>query len=453
MFTTRCVCMLVGFTFVQCCAALAAGDPTDTLTFSGKVVLADGSPAAGAIVERLGTNQYTITTTETDADGRFQSTARFENGVQLHLRTPDGREQAVYFLSAPAVRAASREVQQIKLQPATAQTVRVTADGQPVAGAEVIVSNAGYSVTGKSDAAGQVGLFIPAGASLRSVAAYHPSAGVGSQFFREGSLPKDVYEIALRPTATHEIRVVDDDNQPVPGVELSVNAATGDYDFIVLAPLSVAKVRTDEAGIAKVPWILRDDLRSVTPELWSDEWKVDRLDSDRVKEGITVQKLRRKRPVAGRLIAPEGTDLAGILIEGTGFGTGRRVDRPTARAAADGSFTLMVPADHSYLVSVLDDQWACEPWTGDLLVDKDPHKVQVELELFKATPLEIHVARGPDREAVAGAFVGVSTERQYPFTNDGGIRGTAVGRVSCWLRTDADGVARAGIGAESTRFV
>ena len=57
---------------------------------------------------------------------------------------------------------------------------------------------------------------------------------------------------------------------------------------------------------------------------------------------------------------------------------------------------MMVPAGHSYAIDILDTQWACDPWTGDLLTDRNSREVQVELALYPATPLVVRVTRGSD---------------------------------------------------------
>jgi hypothetical protein len=446
MFTSRSVRVLAGLTVLQGFAALALGSEAGSLTFTGKVVLADGSPAAGAIIERQGTNQHQTFATQADAGGRFQIAARFENGVHLHARTPDGAQQATYLLSASSARAAARVPQEIKLRGATAHQLSVTAAGKPVAHAEVVATGHGFVARATTDGAGRAELRFPAAASLRSVAAFHPASGVGGQFFREGSVPKETYKIELQPPAPHEIHVVDDDGRPVADFEFAVDTAVGDYEFILVSPLAAARVRTDKAGIARIAWTPRDNLRVVSPQIWSDAWKVDALDFDRVKQGITTQKLRRKLPAAGRLVAPEGVDPTGIMISGMGFGTGHRLDLVSARARADGTFTLMVPAGHSYVIGVLDTEWAGDPWTGDLRTEGDPKQVQVELKLYPATPLAVRVTRGPDHRPAADTFVLLETERDFKFTDDAGKRGNASGSVNCWLLTDAQGVARAGVG-------
>ena len=438
--------VLGALTAVQCSTALALAGQGDTLTFTGKVLLADGSPAAGALIERQGTNQHRTFTTHADADGRFQTAARFENGAELHVRTKDGGQQAIYALSAPSVRAAVRTPLEIKLRPATTHTISVTAAGKPVANAEVIVSGIGFTASGETDSAGNAEVCIPAGALVHSVASFHPSSGVGGQYFPELSVPKDTYKVDLRPPAPYDVHLADDNGQPVADFEFGVDVALGNHEFIVVLPLAATRVRTDKAGIARIPWVPRDNLTQVWPQIWSDEWKADALNSEHVKERITTQKLRRKLPVAGRLVVPSGVDPTGILICAVGFGTGNRTDSASARAAADGTFTLMVPAGHSYVIGVLDTEWASDSWTGDLLTVRDSKRVQVELALYPATPLVARVTRGPDHQPVTNTFVQLETERDFKFTDDTGERGNASGRIGCSLLTDAGGCARAGVG-------
>jgi hypothetical protein len=446
VFAVHAVHVLVGLTVLQCFAALALGGESDTLTFTGKVLLADGSPAAGAIIERQGTNQHRTFTTHANADGYFQTSARFEDGVNLHVRTTDGGQQAIYTLSAPSVRAAVRTRQEIKLRRVTTHKVSVAAAGKPVANAEVIVLGNGFTAIGKTDGVGQAEVRIPTGASLLGVAAYHPSFGVGGQYFGEWSAPKDAYKVDLLPPAPHEIRMIDDNGRPVADFEFGVNVNVGDYEIIPVSALAATRVRTDKAGSAKVPWTPRDNLSGVSPEIWSNEWKTDALNSDQLKEGITTQKLRRKLPVAGRLVVPAGIDPTGILIRGMGWGTGNHLDLPSARAAADGTFTLMVPSGHSYVIGILDAQWACDPWTGDLLTDRNSKQVQAELALYPATPLVVRVTRGSDHQPLANTSVELATKRNIRFTDEKGQRHTATGSLTCWLSTDATGIARGSAG-------
>lgn len=417
----------------------------------GQILTADGKPAAGAIVEQLGVNHSSLTAAMADGEGRFALADGFERGVSLQARTADGREQAVYRVPAGSVRAQAAKDHTIRLSPAKVQSLHVTKDGIAVAEVDVVVSGSDYVIRGRTDAGGNAVVLIPAHRAPTSVAAFHPQLGVGGIYSRGATLDGESHKIELLPVAPHEIHVVDDDGKPVAGLEFSIGVGTGgkpDINWISLWALDAARVRTGDDGIAKVAWTPRD-VRMVSPHIWSDAWKSDQLDP--VKDGVTTQKLRQKHPVHGRLIAPEGVDPSGILISGCGFGSGNHIDLPVTRAAADGSFTLHVPAGHSYVVGVQDEQWAADPWTGDLRTDLPDEPVQVELKLYPATPLLVRVTRGPEHTPVANTFVSLNTERRFKYTNEQGERGNANGSIRGWLLTDDEGIARGAIArGEST---
>jgi hypothetical protein len=425
-------------------AAGAAQQKDDgTLAISGTVRLADGSPAADAIVNLQGINLSSSTPFRADSQGRFQITDRFANGLDLHVQTPDGSQQSVFTLSTPAIRTAASTPVTVELAPADFRSVRIIASGKPVAGAQVCLSGVYAIARATTDDAGQATLQFPKDMLVRSVAAWHPTLGVGGVFNRAGGPPQQSYEIDLLPPASHEIHVVDEDGKPVAGIEFGINVAIGEFEFIVVAPLAPTRARTDEAGVAKVDWVPRDNLRVVSPEYWSDHFKVDTVDHTRVKEGVTTMRLRHKHPLTGRLIVPDGVDPRGIWISGMGFGPGNQLDLTRGRVRADGTFTLSVSKGHGYVLGVLDSQWAADPWLGPL---PEPPAEDFQLKLYPATPISVRVTRGADRQPVTNTFVQFSAERRLSFTKESGEKSGARGSLGYWALTDENGVARGSAG-------
>jgi hypothetical protein len=413
-----------------------------TLTISGTVRLADGSPAADAIVNLQGINLSSSTPFRADSQGRFQITDRFANGLELHIQTPDGSQQSVFTLSPPAIRAAASTPFTVELVPADSRLVRIIASGRPVAGAQVCLSGVHAIAHATTDDAGQATLQFPKDMLVRSVAAWHPTLGVGGVFNRAGGPPEQSYEINLLPPAAHEIHVVDEDGKPVAGIEFGINVAVGEFEFIVVAPLAASRASTDAAGVAKLDWVPRDKLRIVSPVYWSDRFKVDTVDHTRVKEGVTTMRLRHKHPLTGRLIVPDGVDPSGIWISGMGFGPGNQLDLARGRARADGAFTLHVPKGHGYVLGVLDTQWASDPWLGPL---PDPAE-DFQFKLYPATPISVRVTRGAERKPVANTFVQFSADRSLTFTDEAGATRNAQGSIGFWAQTDQNGVARGSAG-------
>jgi hypothetical protein len=423
---------------------------TDKLTLTGTVQLADGKPAAGAVIELLGLEpQQTIAS---DA-GEFHLTGGFEGGIPICARTPDGSQQVIFTLSPLEVRTTVRSPQTINLVPAQASTVQVTLNGVPVPDAQIAMSGAEFVSTASTDSGGQAKLRFPANAMILGVAAWHPTLGVCGVTARGGGPAQESYQLELLPPAPHEVRVVDENGQPIAGLEFGVDVATGDFSFIHTAPIADARVRTDADGIAKFAWAPRDNLRYVNALFWSKDFKADRIDANRIKEGITTMRLRRKQPVNGRLVVPAGVDPANILITGWGVGAAS-LDIPYARVRRDGTFTLRVAPGHGYVVGVLDTQWAAEPWVGEMKTDTAAPTSSIEMKLYPAAPVKVRVSRGADRMPVEGAFLHLGTERPFTFTSDSGEKNNAIGTIGWWAKTDHDGIVRgaAGIGGFKVRF-
>jgi hypothetical protein len=116
-----------------------------------------------------------------------------------------------------------------------------------------------------------------------------------------------------------------------------------------------------------LPWAPRRGLRSVDVDLRDFEWKKDKIDLERLGDRLVTVHVRRKLPVEGRLVMPDGAKPEGLLITGYGFGPGNIGDIANARARADGSFTIRVPSDHAYVIGIADLAWASDLWSGVIL--------------------------------------------------------------------------------------
>ena len=242
------------------------------------------------------------------------------------------------------------------------------------------------------------------------------------------------------------IRVVDTDGQPVRDLELGINVRTNDSDWAVAADIEAAHVRTDADGTALVPWAPREDLKYVEARPCGSEWKFDSTDLDRINERMVTVAARREIPVAGHLVMPKGSSPEGILITGFGFGPGNNGDIRYARARADGSFTLRVPSYHGYLLGIVDLEWASDTWSG-LILGKDTSKpADLTISVYRATPLTVRVTRGTGRVPLADVWVEVGSRGEVKWMDPTGKTQTGNAGTHCWLRTDRQGMARAGAG-------
>ena len=100
------------------------------------------------------------------------------------------------------------------------------------------------------------------------------------------------------------------------------------------------------------------------------------------------------------------------------------------------------------MLGIDDLKWASDPWTGMILVKDSAKPAEITMKVYPATPLTVRVTRGPRREPVANAWVDLTSKGQVNWTDrTTGVKiSGSVGGVRTWLTTDADGVARAGVG-------
>ncbi len=332
------------------------------------------------------------------------------------------------------------------LAPALTHEVTVLSEGRPVQDAQVAGSGTGFKVQGVTGQDGKAQLRLPAGEPLERLSAWHPQLGVSSVRDLNLRLPQHKTQLALREPGPHTIRVVDADGKAVGGIELLINVRPEDSGWIVVQDIEAAHVTTDALGTAIVPWFPRDKLKFVEVLLVEADWKIDEIDRHQITAGITTVRVRRAQTVQGRLIMPEGASAQGILIGGYGFGPGEHSDIPRGRAERDGSFKLRVFSEHGYILGITDLEWASDLWTGEILKDNTATPAEIVINVYPATPLTARVTRGPERTPVADAWVELSTDGQVKWLDAKGHSQSGTAGVSDWLRTDAQGIARAGVG-------
>lgn len=432
---------------VACATSSQAGvaEPSGKLLIKGTVVKQDGSPAAGATIESANLAAERPTTVQADAQGHFKLVALVGHGCQLYARSADDAEQAVLVFSGGEARTRFARPVEFKLAPAVEKSITVSsAVGDPVAGAQVVAEGKSYRTTAVTGPDGIARVKVPAGDRLQAVTAWHPTLGAAGQRDRKKGLEGDAFQLALLPTARHTVRLLAVDGRPLAGLEVGVSVRTSDNEWVITRDVKAAHMVTDENGEASATWFPQNAL-GVDVDLVSREWKIDDIERDKLAQGITTARARRKVAVVGRLKMPAGASAEGIVVSGFGYGPQHRGDIPTARAAADGSFTLSVAADHGYSLYINDIEWAGDGWTGLILADEDSKPAEIQLEVYRATPLEVRVTRGEGHEPIVDASVYSRCDRDFSFRNSKGAIRNARAGSSQGLLTDAKGIARLGV--------
>lgn|GEM_PF-3564385 len=426
-------------------AAIASAPGQVTVT--GTVLMPDGSPAAGAIVESIPDREEPPNIVRTDEAGRFQLQGVFGNGSRLHIRSADGSHLATLLQSAVGVRTAFASPVKLTLAPALVHDLTVLSGGRPVAGAHVVASGTAFRTEAVTGPDGKAHLPIPANHQIQELVAWHPELGVNGLRESENHPPGNVAQLSLLAPAPCRIRVVDPEGKPVVGQELTASVRTEDSDWIVAREIEGTHVRTDGEGLAELSWVPREKLKFVDVDMVGSEWKIDKTDLQGISERIVTVHARRQRTVEGHLVMPEGADAEGILVTGFGFGPDDNGDNPYSRARRDGTFTLRVASEHAYVLGITDLKWASNSWSGVILGRDTWKPAEITLNVYPATPLTVRVTRGPNHDPVADAWVEASSPAEVNWVDSRGENHTGTSRgASGWLRTDAKGEARVGVG-------
>ena len=178
---------------------------------------------------------------------------------------------------------------------------------------------------------------------------------------------------------------VDSSGKPVPGVELAplVMIKAGKLSAVNVSQ-AVVKARTNGEGIATFDWFPRDvdsntNFFLVAGSSYSmrdwPRWETDKPDA------LVTAKLLKLTPVSGRVMRPDGSAAAGIVVAARSErlsvypgGSG------TAITAVDGSYSMILPPEESYTVGVADDEWSARSQTGLGLQEGQPlHGVNFQL--------------------------------------------------------------------------
>ncbi len=369
----------------------------------------------------------------------------FVNALRMHVTTQDQRFQAALLVPQIAVRQLLVNPPEITLEPAAAHRVQVLSSGGPVAGAIVVLEGEGFRCRSTTAADGFCIIRYPQAAQPRKIVAWHPRLGCAATEDLKGSET----QITLLPAAPHTVRVVDTEGNPIAGKMIRASVRVEGAEWITTHLVRESHVRTDENGEAVFAWFPARGLKYVEARFAGMDWKVDETDRDKIPVGLTNIHAQKRRRVNGRVMMPPGVEAEGLLLTGFGFGPGSSGCIPYARTRADGSFTMSLPANHGLIIGVSDLQWSSPPWTGVFRRDESP---EIEITAEPATPVEIRLTRGALYEPVSHAYVNLSLRGRVEYQKEDGNESSGSAGVGGFLRTDANGIARAGVGRGELRI-
>jgi beta-lactamase regulating signal transducer with metallopeptidase domain len=397
----------------------------------GLVVDASTGKRVGGAIVRSGSEWRTIAPATTAADGSFAVEVRgpiFQSEVLL-ATTADGRLQGMGTLEEPMDCQAQAKRVEIVLQPCRAVDVMVTdAKGAPVSDAIVALHGGSLVIEGKTSENGRATIQFRAGTQVEQVVAL--KSGVGFDYFENYSswpsrgkteLPRFV-PLVLRGAQSGHIRAVDSRGKPIAGVAFHV--------WLVRKPGKLAEAnlgakcvigQTDAEGRLSFDWLPTDLEEPARVMPMPGPWHAPGVIVFPLKLGDapTTVRMTRKPTLKGRVVRPDGTPAAGVLIEAQGVGKDAAHDsaRDSARTGPDGFYSFAVPPGYSYMVGVRDASWAAESLRGIVLRRECENRELPPLRLIKGALIQAKLTRGAENAPAAGQWITLREDGD-PLPND-----------------------------------
>jgi beta-lactamase regulating signal transducer with metallopeptidase domain/protocatechuate 3,4-dioxygenase beta subunit len=340
----------------------------------------------------------------------------------------------------------------VVLKPSRSVTVTVNDPaGKPIPDASVeVIADYGSAAVGATDPQGRVTLRYPDGPKVQWIVAL--KSGAGFDYFEnyrswpsEGSaVVTESLSLVLSGARTARIKAVDSKGKPIAGAEF--------YAWIIKKRSKLAdanlgggrlvRARTDRDGVATFDWLPTDAAQDLTFMLIPGEYHVPEraIFTPDYQPPVRTMQLTRNVTLRGKVLGPDGRPAAGILVEAGGVGKSfmDEFDANHARTGPDGTYSITVAPDHSYIVAVVDQSWAARSQTGIVVRREGEIRDVPDLTLIKGTLVRGRVTLGPDNEPLAGSGIGM-TEQGDPLPRD--FPETSGGRERLYRRalTDADG--------------
>jgi hypothetical protein len=166
-------------------------------------------------------------------------------------------------------------------------------------------------------------------------------------------------------------------------------------------------------------------------------------DRDHPESTITVR-VRRTATATGRVLSADGGPAPGVLVRAEGQGRPFGQGSHSTRTAADGSYRLAINPEASYMIGVVDDEWAAPSRRG--IIPHEGELIQgVDFRLEPASVVRGRATTG-DGEPAAGARIcllerGANVEHLTVEHHDGQTSkfGARTETLRRWTTTDPDG--------------
>ncbi len=321
---------------------------------------------------------------------------------------------------------------------------------------------------GRTDSRGIAVLRAPADAWVQWIVGAKP--GVGFDYFENyrswpsfpWNPPPRNARLVLDGARTVRVRAVDSKGRPVRGLQMYalIIQKKGKLRSVNLSPLPIDP-RTDASGVATFDWLpaqLQFGMEFYSafdgpppdpePGMYTGPASPayylpdpPTLDPNKPDAELKAVVLRATR-LSGKLTRPDGSPASGIRVEANGVGGTTRIPGGSGRTwtAADGTYAMDVPPGESYMIGVIDDEWAAPTLSGVVVREGVP-QTGLDLSLVRGSVVHGRVTAGPGSTPLSGRLVTLNEDRTADRPGAGKVEPRRV--INIFMRiADSDGDGR-----------
>ena len=383
----------------------------------------DGTPATKAELTFAEFRQP-LFRVQTHGAAKFQFSAPCLGRAKLLARLPDGSLQRCIHISASEARSQQASPILISLRTAQQLQVNVTANNHPVGGVQISTDEE-LLVLGTTNEQGNANLLVTDGAGEFILTAWHPGSGTSARTVQvdQASLVPITVNLQLTPTDVQLVRIVDEFLQPVPNIPCTANGTPFLQGWFRGSTYQELTRTTNRKGLVEFNYVSPGP-KVAQIELQDHQWVLEKS-PERIEGGaIPTFHVRKRKPAAGKLIAPVGTQLERLFVIARTDGLFSNEDITTARTDKEGNFTLGLAPAHCYMITVEDQKWCTDPLIGVFSGRGQPSLLPEALRLvLKPTiPFTIIATAGPEKEPLADAHVIAGRTVEFLWTDEQGLQ-------------------------------
>lgn len=378
-----------------------------TMLIRGVVVDGDEKPVVGANISTKPMVDKPIFRATSKESGAFLLRIPADGYYAESIMVEDADGKRASFISLIDYTTQSKDVFRIVLRPWRETIVRVVnTANKPIAKAQVFLIASGQELSGAAtDADGETALRFPADAKVDWIVALKDGEGLDyyenyDAFPTQGRLrvPNEI-GLCLDGAQSVSVTAIDTNRAPIAGVIVMPWIIHRDEKLADINMSGFFKWRTDHDGRVDFKWLPKNLKRSVPFPMHHPKYHSSGhlyFSPEQAEHTQLTGMFAKVGTIRGRVLAADGSPMAGIRIQGEGHGATNNYFRGHTSTRADGSYQLDVYPNQSIIVAVTDENFAA-PSVLNIELREGEVKEGIDFRLNQGTLLTGTITMGPEK--------------------------------------------------------